>query len=468
MSVYPSPRYTDLTVTGTGTFGNITLGQLNSTPIGNITPSSGAFTTLGASGAAAFASTLGVTGAATFGSTVGITGVSTFGVAPQNRFTITAGAAASSAVIFGQSGTGGITFAGNLTVTGGNTITASGGGGSATMANGFVTTPRFVAGNGGTFSWTGSTSPTGFAISRKNFNVSGAPASGTVAYDYMIISSDTVDGSLATGAPNAMRIGHSIQTGAKGSRIGVLYEGSVVGATGDVPATGNQYVAMGSWFRAAANAGGTASNMADSAGVMFGGYDQVVLNSGATFWRGISGREIDVGVETGANVVYKNGLQIVLLPTDAVQAAGGVGYDMGITFGGPATQTAGRGWLTLIGIGAAYGHFPLDTDGCVMEAFDGTGGTMLAAKGIDFSAMTFSSSAFKSTAFEVDGLGNVDALTYEVASTKVVGARRTGWSAPTGAVSRATFDESTVTTAQLAQRVAALLNDLTTHGLIGT
>jgi hypothetical protein len=38
------------------------------------------------------------------------------------------------------------------------------------------------------------------------------------------------------------------------------------------------------------------------------------------------------------------------------------------------------------------------------------------------------------------------------------------WAAPTNTVSRATFDTSTVTTAQLAQRVAALIQDLQATG----
>ncbi len=50
---------------------------------------------------------------------------------------------------------------------------------------------------------------------------------------------------------------------------------------------------------------------------------------------------------------------------------------------------------------------------------------------------------------------------------QVVGARKTGWSAATGTTSRATFDTATVTTAQLAQRVKTLIDDLITHGLIG-
>lgn len=54
-----------------------------------------------------------------------------------------------------------------------------------------------------------------------------------------------------------------------------------------------------------------------------------------------------------------------------------------------------------------------------------------------------------------------------VAATNVVGTRKTGWGAPTGTATRTTFATSTVTTAQLAERVKALIDDLTTHGLIG-
>lgn len=56
----------------------------------------------------------------------------------------------------------------------------------------------------------------------------------------------------------------------------------------------------------------------------------------------------------------------------------------------------------------------------------------------------------------------------QVASTKVLGARKTGWESATGTATRTTFATSTVTTAQLAEHVKALLDDLISHGLIGT
>lgn len=57
--------------------------------------------------------------------------------------------------------------------------------------------------------------------------------------------------------------------------------------------------------------------------------------------------------------------------------------------------------------------------------------------------------------------------TYFINSIQVVGARRTGWTAATGTATRTTFDTGTVTLSQLAERVKALIDDLSTHGLIG-
>jgi hypothetical protein len=56
---------------------------------------------------------------------------------------------------------------------------------------------------------------------------------------------------------------------------------------------------------------------------------------------------------------------------------------------------------------------------------------------------------------------------FKVGTNNVVGSRKTGWAAPTGTATRTTFATSTVTTAQLAERLKALIDDLTSHGLIG-
>lgn len=56
---------------------------------------------------------------------------------------------------------------------------------------------------------------------------------------------------------------------------------------------------------------------------------------------------------------------------------------------------------------------------------------------------------------------------YRVDNTRVVTNRVTGWESPTGTATRTAFATGSVTTAQLAERVKALIDDLMTHGLIG-
>lgn len=62
--------------------------------------------------------------------------------------------------------------------------------------------------------------------------------------------------------------------------------------------------------------------------------------------------------------------------------------------------------------------------------------------------------------------GNLDALTFRVAATQVVGARRTGWTDQTATASRANLGASP-TVGGLASFCRALYDDLKTHGLIG-
>lgn len=58
----------------------------------------------------------------------------------------------------------------------------------------------------------------------------------------------------------------------------------------------------------------------------------------------------------------------------------------------------------------------------------------------------------------------------KIKGKNVVGKRKTGWQRAAGTATRTSFNTATVTTAELAQRVKALIDDLhddTGHGLIG-
>lgn len=197
-------------------------------------------------------------------------------------------------------------------------------------------------------------------------------------------------------------------------------------------------------------------------GEIFGGNDNVRLASGAMYFKNIIGREINALIEAGSSAFSRFGLLIVNKGTgqaDKVDANIGMTAStakIGIQFGtGVGTSTGVRPDGTLIaGQKKEWGVAPF-------------GEQLVAGRGVDLSMFDFSSSAFMSPGFDVSPDGDVTVKSLLVAASQVVGARQTGWTAPTGTSSKATFDTATVTTAQLAQRLKALIEDLTTHGLIG-
>jgi hypothetical protein len=65
-------------------------------------------------------------------------------------------------------------------------------------------------------------------------------------------------------------------------------------------------------------------------------------------------------------------------------------------------------------------------------------------------------------------IGRVDTNQhYRVDDVQVVSNRATGWTAPTGTATRTTFATGSATLGDLAERLKALIDDLTAHGLIG-
>ncbi len=65
-----------------------------------------------------------------------------------------------------------------------------------------------------------------------------------------------------------------------------------------------------------------------------------------------------------------------------------------------------------------------------------------------------------------DASGNINGAAIEVSNTKVVGARSTGWTAPTATQSKAGFANGATAT-EIEQNLSAVINALITHGLLG-
>ena len=88
---------------------------------------------------------------------------------------------------------------------------------------------------------------------------------------------------------------------------------------------------------------------------------------------------------------------------------------------------------------------------------------------LDYTGGTFNYRVAGTPMYQVDDTGNTNQLgVLKIGGVQILSSQATGWSAPTGTLSRATFDASTVTLTTLAQVVAALITDLRNHhGIIG-
>lgn len=101
-------------------------------------------------------------------------------------------------------------------------------------------------------------------------------------------------------------------------------------------------------------------------------------------------------------------------------------------------------------------------------------GTNDISSGVDIHARTqlkISSGSGATQMMEVDAAAGIKV---GMAATQKLGfygatpiVRPTGWAAPTGTATRTTFDTTTATVIQLAERVKALTDDLTALGIIG-
>lgn len=69
--------------------------------------------------------------------------------------------------------------------------------------------------------------------------------------------------------------------------------------------------------------------------------------------------------------------------------------------------------------------------------------------------------------YDGTSLLNINEMDLGRDGVRLLTSRRTGWTASTGTATRSAYDTASVTTAQLAERVKALLDDLISHGLIG-
>ena len=230
-------------------------------------------------------------------------------------------------------------------------------------------------------------------------NWSGTLAAATNGYlNQIIINGDTLAANNASGAEAmALLVGHTFGgAAATGGRVATRSSLVMTAGTGNKAARGGVqtfYRGFAASFDARANDGGT---QGDAYGNAFGGAVYAQLSGAATHWNSLVGLEVDCNALAGSSVTYKVGLQVVSegkSAVDANDADAAIALICGTT-GGTATD-----WTRGICIGFPTGEWPIDPAGHII----GTRAALpslstkpyLAARGVDFSAVTFSEWAWR-------------------------------------------------------------------------
>jgi hypothetical protein len=331
------------------------------------------------------------------------TGTTTLGSNFANYLTITGAASASSPVIAaaGSDANVGIT----LTPKGSGAVYTK----SLTVGDGTARQPFVHSSYISPVSGLMSTAP--FSVGGNAF---GTVTSGAAFFRQFNVDTDTVNSSAATGGGvNVNYFGHTISAGAVGGRTTHSVFMSQQGVT--TSAAGQFYVAGACFGEAAHSAGGTAG-AGNGRGNLFATNHSARLKTGAgLYWESLVGEEVDVSVQTGTSVAYKVGFKVVQWADDAVA---GTVADYAIGISNQASGTA-PGWSVGFAVGSPEGWWPIIATGTILGTYAATiggGPAMAAAYGVDFSAVTFSTAAFKSTGFEVDGIGRTTGAAFILTS----------------------------------------------------
>ena len=264
---------------------------------------------------------------------------------------------------------------------------------------------------------------------------------GTGPAPYSVISvNDTADASSAVPATFALYLAHNLNSGAgAGSRFSlapVLTKNAAIPGT---DASKKFYTPFFSQFYIKASDGG--SGPSTFYGDHYGFSSLVQAESGATYLDAVQGGEIDVSVQSGASTALKSILLLASVNSDAVK---GSQFDGMLAFGADSTTTAK--WSYGAAFGWPRGPWPFDTSSTLIGSVAPGSGSRVAGYGTDWSGVTFSTAAFKSTGFLVgptgatttNGLTSTSTISSTGAAAGLVAGSRSGsgnsyqWYNPSG------------------------------------
>ncbi len=258
-----------------------------------------------------------------------------------------------------------------------------------TTPNTWTALQKFNGGIGGTL-------PTGLAPALfLSQTPSGTTSVSQFYNDFEIADSAALTGSQTFGV--GLLVNQTFGNTVQGGRIAIQGQALLVGTTSASSSNRNYVGVFGTGIAQANDNGTNPSASVTSFGGIFGGNFLGILNSAsATAFLGVTGAEINVAIITGASAWAKTLMNIATDGRDRVQ---GTVVDTMLWF---YNQSASNpGWNNGLLFDGQNQNWPIKSTGAIIKTL----GAGTAALGADFTATTFSTGAFKSTGFLVDGSG---------------------------------------------------------------
>lgn len=242
-------------------------------------------------------------------------------------------------------------------------------------------------------------------------SITGAPGTQYVA-NSDFVGTDTADcgTSFCINSSFQHSFGGAAAKGGRAASYSLLNQTAVTSATN----TNRNFVADVQKVQTATGEGGTGLTAATAKGAYFGIGPECSLLAGAVNVLNCTAAEFDVDVATGASVVYKSIAQFATKPEDRV--AGSIVDTMLWLYDQPNVSSPNHKHGILFGAPDTTVQWPFNNTSTMIGAGNG-GGTVDALNGVDFSAVTFAGSAFKSNGFSVDQTGSIQGTNATVAGT---------------------------------------------------
>jgi len=398
----------------------VTGGTIDGATIGATTPSSGKFTTLGASG---IATAGGATAIADSTLAVQVSAAlntqAYFGANKAGAYGLLVGYNDNSGFLGGAGGlirmvtTDPLRFVMNNNVQAasfdatGNFLEVN------TLRGGHVSSrPDLVGGT----TWSSGIAAEGVSNLYVAGSVTGTTGTGSAAVNYFGIPSDNLNcAASGAGACNGLLMAHNFGGAAMiGPRNVINGLGNLTSTSGNTTGSGASYVAGQFTMQAAVNDNGTALTTGGARGFIYGINPVAHLFSGATYFQQAVGAEVDYAVDTGASALDVIGMQIVALSSHAVP---GTRDDVVLSLNSQSTGLAAVG----LGFGRAGGAFPVSSSGTIIYGQGNGGSGFSVANGIDFHLGTFSGNTWNDGKTVLTGAGQMS-MTKMTASGTAPGA----------------------------------------------